>query len=62
MEYGPLRLTNYEAPANIAIEYEERDFDNDFAHDTIYRGPPTPALEQAWDKLWRCALIKIQLQ
>ena len=28
------------------------DFDNDFGHETVYRGPPTPALETAWEKLW----------
>jgi hypothetical protein len=42
------------APAHVAVEYKEMDFDNDFVHKTIYRGPPTPALEDAWKKLWKC--------
>ena len=39
---------------NEAVQYEERDFINPFAHDTIYRGPPTPELESAWVDLWFC--------
>jgi hypothetical protein len=42
------------APANVAIEYSEFDFDNEFAHETKYRGPPTPALEKEWQGLWKC--------
>jgi hypothetical protein len=42
------------APANEAIEYEEFDFDNDFAHQTVYRGVPNPELEKACDRLWLC--------
>lgn len=47
-------LTNCIAPMNEAVEYEELDFYNPFAHDTIYRGPPTHELEEAWSKLWFC--------
>jgi hypothetical protein len=43
-----------QAPANEAVEYVEMDFVNPFAHDTIYRGPPTPELEKAWEELWYC--------
>lgn len=42
------------APLNDVVEYEEVDFVNPFAHQTIYRGPPTPQLEAAWEKLWYC--------
>jgi hypothetical protein len=40
--------------AEGVVEYEERDFENDFAHQTKYRGPPTQALEDAWHDLWFC--------
>jgi len=42
------------APLNVAVEYEELDFENAFAHQTKYRGPPTPELEEAWAELWFC--------
>ncbi|WPH00671.1 Hypothetical protein R9X50_00350100 [Acrodontium crateriforme] len=35
-----------------AIEFWEGDTKNSFNHSTIYRGPPTPEREQAWDELW----------
>ncbi|OCK99890.1 uncharacterized protein K441DRAFT_535822 [Cenococcum geophilum 1.58] len=44
--------TNIWSPANAVVEYEDFDFDNDFAHKTKYRGPPTPELERAWEDLW----------
>lgn len=44
------------APVNAIVKYKEFDFDNDFAHGTIYRGPPSPALEEAWEKLWNCEM------
>lgn len=34
------------------IEYYSADFANSFAHETKYRGPPTPELDMAWDQLW----------
>lgn len=43
---------SFQAPLNDAIEYTEFDFENPFAHPSIYRGPPTPELETAWDELW----------
>ena len=42
------------APINEAIEYEEKDLFNPFYTKTIYRGPPTPELEEAWEDLWLC--------
>ncbi|KAJ3528758.1 hypothetical protein NM208_g10061 [Fusarium decemcellulare] len=41
------------SPMNEAIEYFESDLNTEFDHQTQYRGPPTPELETAWDKLWR---------
>jgi hypothetical protein len=35
-----------------AIEIYEGDFNNPFAHPSIYRGPPTPEREEAWKQLW----------
>ena len=40
------------APANEAIEFYDTDFENTFAHQTIYRGVPSIALEKAWEDLW----------
>lgn len=42
------------APAVEAIEYENIEIENGFSHESPYRGPPTPELEAAWEKLWRC--------
>lgn len=36
-----------------AVEFWEGDLRNEFNHSTIYRGPPTPEREKAWDELWR---------
>ncbi|KAF2445871.1 hypothetical protein P171DRAFT_484526 [Karstenula rhodostoma CBS 690.94] len=47
------------SPANEAVEYLEMEFDNAFAHDTIYRGPPTPDLERAWEDLWYYGGVRI---
>ncbi|KAI4950633.1 hypothetical protein J4E91_004518 [Alternaria rosae] len=49
------RLLNPYSPLIEAgvIEYYDADFDNEFAHKTAYRGPPTVELESAWDRLWR---------
>lgn len=35
------------APLNEAIDYYELDLNNEFDHETPYRGPPTPELEEA---------------
>lgn len=45
------------SPLQHVVEYESYDFDNAFAHQTIYRGPPTPELEEAWSKLWYCTFL-----
>jgi len=47
------------SPLLDAVEYEKRNFNNAFAHDTLYRGPPTQELEDSWDKLWRYGGVKI---
>lgn len=36
---------------NEAIEYVEYDFDTAFDRKSIYRGPPSPEIESAWNKL-----------
>lgn len=49
-----LRLTQ---PAPLidagVVQYYEGDFDNAFAHQTVYRGVPTVELENAWARLWK---------
>ncbi|KAK5661913.1 hypothetical protein OQA88_10022 [Cercophora sp. LCS_1] len=35
-----------------AVEYWEGDAINPFTNPSIYRGPPTPEREKAWDDLW----------
>lgn len=42
------------APAMEAVEYEWKTFENDFFHQSVYRGPPSVELEKAWDELWDC--------
>lgn len=46
----------YVAPMWDAVEFWEGDLINYFNHSTIYRGPPTPEREKAWDDLWHCEL------
>lgn len=55
-----LRRTTSFTPALEAIEYYEVDFDNQFAHRTEYRGPPTEEREQAWLDLWHHEGIMIE--
>lgn len=43
-----------QAPLLEAVEYEDVNFENSFAHKTKYRGPPTAELEEEWGKLWHC--------
>ncbi|TVY38938.1 Cyclochlorotine biosynthesis protein [Lachnellula subtilissima] len=45
--------------AEGVVEYKETDFENDFAHQTKYRGPPTQELEDAWSDLWFYPGIRI---
>ncbi|KAI1263900.1 hypothetical protein F5Y18DRAFT_428783 [Xylariaceae sp. FL1019] len=39
------------SPVLDAVEYSSLDFDNEFAHKTKYRGPPTGDVESAWHEL-----------
>jgi len=41
------------------LEYEDVEFDNKFAHQTVYRGPPTLELEAEWKNLWYFDAIEI---
>lgn len=52
-------LISYAAPAieDGVVEYYDTDFENEFAHKTKYRGPPTPELEAAWDQIWNRKLV-----
>ncbi|RAL04921.1 oxidase ustYa family protein [Aspergillus ibericus CBS 121593] len=45
-----------------AVEFYEGDFDNAFAHPSIYRGPPTPEREYAWDRLWNYGTIAVSAE
>ena len=49
-----MKVRWYVAPLLDVVEYEDVNFDNDFAHQTKYRGPPTQELEEEWNKLWLC--------
>lgn len=40
------------APVWDGVEFWEGDFENEFPHKTLYRGPPTPEREKAWEDLW----------
>ncbi|MBE3043063.1 DUF3328 domain-containing protein [Candidatus Bathyarchaeota archaeon] len=37
---------------NDAIEYQNVVLENDFDHQSEYKGTPTPELEDAWEQLW----------
>ena len=52
-----MKLCWYVAPLLDVVGYEDINFDNDFAHQTKYRGPPTKELEEEWNKLWLCTYI-----
>lgn len=47
------------SPAFEAVEYEWKTFENDFFHDSPYRGPPTEELEKAWDDLWNYGAFSV---
>ena len=49
-----MNLYGYVAPLLDVVQFEDVNFDNDFAHQTKYRGPPTKELEEEWNKLWLC--------
>ncbi|KAI0552373.1 hypothetical protein F4679DRAFT_535407 [Xylaria curta] len=62
-EFTCTRLLNPYSPAieDAVVEYYDTDFENEFAHKTKYRGPPTPELEQAWDELWNVGGVEVPL-
>ncbi|KAI0147544.1 hypothetical protein GGR57DRAFT_515806 [Xylariaceae sp. FL1272] len=49
-QYCARRLSLW-SPVLDAVEYISLDFDNEFAHKTKYRGPPTEDVESAWHEL-----------
>lgn len=49
------------APLLEAVEYEEVNWTNDFDQPSIYRGPPNPQREKAWENLWRRLSLALQL-
>ncbi|KAI3324014.1 hypothetical protein HD806DRAFT_535129 [Xylariaceae sp. AK1471] len=57
------RLLNPYSPAieDGIVEYYDTDFENEFAHKTKYRGPPTPELEAAWDQIWNLGGVEVPL-
>ncbi|RWA05194.1 hypothetical protein EKO27_g9905 [Xylaria grammica] len=56
-------LTLQAAPAieDDIVEYYNTNFENEFAHKTKYRGPPTPEIEAAWDQIWNLGGIEVPL-
>ncbi|TRX89736.1 hypothetical protein FHL15_009326 [Xylaria flabelliformis] len=62
-EFTCTRLLNPYSPAieDGVVEYYDTDFENEFAHKTKYRGPPTPELEQTWDELWNIGGVEVPL-
>jgi len=36
---------------NEAVEYEGKNYENYFSHESEFRGPPTPELEQKWSTI-----------
>ncbi|KAI1193956.1 hypothetical protein F5X97DRAFT_338315 [Nemania serpens] len=62
-ELACTRLLNPYSPAieDGVVEYFDTDFDNEFAHKTKYRGPPTPELEAAWDQIWNLGGVEVPL-
>ncbi|KAI3343794.1 hypothetical protein F4824DRAFT_441285 [Ustulina deusta] len=57
------RLLNPYSPAieDDIVEYYDTNFENEFAHKTKYRGPPTPEIEAAWDRIWNFGGIEVPL-
>ncbi|KAI1124165.1 hypothetical protein F5Y10DRAFT_37005 [Nemania abortiva] len=57
------RLLNPYSPAieDGVVKYYDTDFENEFAHKTKYRGPPTPELEAAWDQIWNLGGVEVPL-
>jgi hypothetical protein len=47
------KLFSY-SPALEAVEYHEEDYSGVFHQPSVYRGNPTPELDEHWRKLWDC--------
>ncbi|KAF2099796.1 hypothetical protein NA57DRAFT_75301 [Rhizodiscina lignyota] len=62
-ELACTRLLNPYSPLIEAgvVSYYDTEFENEFAHKTKYRGPPTPELEEAWDQLWNRGAFEVSL-
>ncbi|KAI1179334.1 hypothetical protein F4777DRAFT_470745 [Nemania sp. FL0916] len=62
-EFACTRLLNPYSPAieEGVVEYYETDFENEFAHKTKWRGPPTPELEAAWSQIWNLGGVEVPL-
>lgn len=54
MQFAQFPKLIFTAPLHEAVEYEEYDFENPFAHKSPYRGPPTNEIDAAWTDLWFC--------
>ncbi|KXX81085.1 hypothetical protein MMYC01_202794 [Madurella mycetomatis] len=50
------------APAFEAVRYQDVQFQNSFSEKSVYRGKPTPRLEQAWLDLWNFGPMNIPLE
>ncbi|KAI0013826.1 hypothetical protein F4779DRAFT_294666 [Xylariaceae sp. FL0662B] len=63
-EIACTRLLNPYSPVieEGIIEYYDTNFENEFAHETKYRGPPTPEREEAWDKLWNRGAAEVPVE
>jgi hypothetical protein len=48
------------APLLEAVEYNTYNFENQFEQPSIYRGPPTPEIEKAWEELWSCTYLPLK--
>ncbi|OAQ69822.1 hypothetical protein VFPPC_02398 [Pochonia chlamydosporia 170] len=58
---GCVAKFNYYSPINEAIneEYVDVRFNGSLWHDSPYKGPPTPAVEQAWQDLMAYGTISV---
>ncbi|KAK4455388.1 hypothetical protein QBC34DRAFT_374227 [Podospora aff. communis PSN243] len=50
------------SPAFEAVRYEDVQFQNSFSQKSVYRGKPTPELEQAWLDLWNFGPMNIPFE
>ncbi|KAI0530022.1 hypothetical protein GGR58DRAFT_525482 [Xylaria digitata] len=62
-ELACTRLLNPYSPAieDGVVEYYDTDFENEFAHKTKFRGPPTPEIEAAWNQIWNLGGVEVPL-